>query len=557
MAWQFATRLTRTFCTAGLLIGTLFFAASLTPSLLPRSPFIQRMLSGFAFACGYTIGVAARWLWTYLELPPPSQRTSRLIKSIAAVVCVGTALVFLWRAAEWQNSIRRLMELAPVEGAQPLQVGLIALAVFAVLLAVARLFRWTVLTLSKHLRRIIPRPVASVIGVTVATVLFWSIANGILFSSALRMADSSFQQLDALIESDVEAPTDPSQVGSSQSHISWRDLGRRGRQFVAETPTTQELSDFLGGNSAAPIRVYVGLNSARTVEARARLALEELKRVGGFKRSTLILVTPTGTGWIDPPGIRSIEYLLRGDVASVAVQYSYLASWLALLTEPGYGAESARALFKAVYDHWTSLPRDSRPRLFLYGLSLGAMNSDLSADLFDIIADPFHGALWAGPPFTSRTWNTATRGRQPNSPAWLPEFRDGSIIRFSNQTKTLHRPNQAWGPIRIGFLQYASDPITFFSPTILYRQPDWLSSPRGPDVSDQLQWLPIVTFLQLAADIPAATDAPNGHGHVFAAAHYVDAWREIAEPKGWSDADIDRLKALLTQQNPDSSSTAP
>src|SRR5262249_11553884 len=101
-------------------------------------------------------------------------------------------------------------------------------------------------------------------------------------------------------------------------------------------------------------------------------ALEELKRVGGFERSVLIVVTPTGTGWVDPAAIDSVEYLHNGAVASVALQYSYLASWLSLLVEPGYGAGAARALFNEIYGYWITLPNDSRPRLYLHGLSLGA-----------------------------------------------------------------------------------------------------------------------------------------------------------------------------------------
>jgi uncharacterized membrane protein len=41
----------------------------------------------------------------------------------------------------------------------------------------------------------------------------------------------------------------------------------------------------------------VGLRSAETPETFAKLALEELERVGGFERSVLIVSTPTGTGW--------------------------------------------------------------------------------------------------------------------------------------------------------------------------------------------------------------------------------------------------------------------
>jgi len=53
----------------GLLLGTLFFCAALTPSLLPRSTLSQGVLAGAALAVGYGLGVFWRWLWRYLELP--------------------------------------------------------------------------------------------------------------------------------------------------------------------------------------------------------------------------------------------------------------------------------------------------------------------------------------------------------------------------------------------------------------------------------------------------------------------------------------------------------
>jgi len=547
MAPHWTLHLARSFCTVGLLLGTLFFAASLTPSLLPRAPLMQGVISGFSFAAGYGIGVGLRWLWTYLELPVSSSRAVRVARSAVAAICLATALVFLWRASEWQNSIRALMDLPPVEESQPLLVAAVALAVFAVVMIVARLFKGTYRFVARRVRRVVPRRVSSALGFVAAVTLFWFVANGLLFEAALQLADSSFQQLDARLESGVEQPADAMKTGSAASLLTWKELGRQGRQFVTAGPTAENLDAFFGGNAIEPIRVYVGLNSAETVKERARLALEELKRVNAFDRSALILVTPTGTGWIDPAALDSVEYLHRGDVASVAVQYSYLASGLALLMEPGYGAESARALFGEVYRHWTALPGDARPRLYLHGLSLGAMNSDLSVDFFDVISDPFHGALWSGPPFSSKTWRVATEGREPGSPAWLPRFRDGSIIRFTNQSNALRIPGAEWGAVRIVYLQYASDPVTFFEPRILYRQPAWLERPRGPDVSPQLRWFPVVTFLQLVVDLSAST-APTGYGHVYAAEHYVDAWREVTDPPGWSDQDIERLKAHLNRR---------
>src|SRR5690606_35748197 len=118
------------------------------------------------------------------------------------------------------------------------------------------------------------------------------------------------------------------------------------------------------------------------------------------------------------------------------------------------------------YRVWTALPRDARPRLYLYGLSLGALQSDAALDPFDVLGDPPQGALWAGPPFSSPTWLAAVRGREPGSPAWLPRVRDGSVIRFYDQRGRAPGPVAPWGAMRIAYLQYASDPVVFFDPTL-------------------------------------------------------------------------------------------
>src|SRR5690606_39011765 len=302
----------------------------------------------------------------------------------------------------------------------------------------------------------------NLVGGLLAVALFWSAAEGLVFRLTLRILDSSFQEMDALIEDDLAMPGAAIKTGSAASLLSWKDLGRQGRRFVSSGPMGAEIGAFFGQAALDPIRVYVGMNSADTADERAALALEELKRTGAFDRSILIVVMPTGTGWVDPAALDPVEYLHRGDVASVAMQYSYLASWLSLLVEPDYGAEAGDALFRKVYAYWSSLPREGRPKLYLHGLSLGAMNSERSADLYDVIADPFQGALWSGPPFPSRTWRSVTDGRNPGSPEWLPLFRDSSIFRFTNQNNALDVPGAEWGPMRIVYLQYASDPITFF-----------------------------------------------------------------------------------------------
>ena len=126
---------------------------------------------------------------------------------------------------------------------------------------------------------------------------------------ALRAADSSYQQIDALIEPGTEQPVAQEAPGSEASLLAWDELGRQGRRYLTFAPQADDIEAIMDGEAQDALRVYVGMNSAPTPEERAQLALQELERVGGFERSMLVLVTPTGTGWIDPAAMEPLEYL--------------------------------------------------------------------------------------------------------------------------------------------------------------------------------------------------------------------------------------------------------
>ncbi len=532
--------------TIGVAIGTLVLAASLTPSLIPRTDLLQGSLSGGCFAIGYGSGVALQCLWRYLGCPEMRARSRSITRTIVAVLCLAVVAIFLWRSAEWQNSIRIAMDMSPVDDARPLTICVVALATFGVTLVASRLFAKLVATMVRVLRRFVPRRVANVAGLGMAALLVWSLGSHVLVRSLFGILDRSYATYDRLFETDRSRPTAGGKTGSPASLVKWDELGRAGREFIATGPTDSEIGTFTGRPARQPIRVYVGLGAAIDPAARASLALQELKRVGGFDRSALLIITPTGTGWIDPASMDAVEYLCRGDIASVAVQYSYLSSPLSLLAQPDYGAEASRALFLEVYAYWTTLPKGSRPKLYLNGLSLGAMNSETSIGLFEMIGDPISGVLWSGPPFASRIWRSVSDARNQGSPRWRPVFRDSSLIRFVNQTGPAVAADTPWGPLRIVYLQYASDPIVFFDYRDAYRMPDWMKGPRGPDVSTEFTWFPLVTMLQLALDMAAATAAPSGHGHVYAAKDYVEAWSEVMGREDWSPVALAALKQRLT-----------
>ncbi|WP_304614519.1 alpha/beta hydrolase [Paracoccus sp. (in: a-proteobacteria)] len=524
----------------GLVTGALFVAGSLTPSLIPRSPQIQGILAGFCFAAGYGVAVLAGALWRYLQLPRMTDRQARLLVPAMGAVALVIVTVFLLRSAEWQNDIRAAMTLPPAEGVAPFVVAGLGTAVASVLLILGKLLVALGRYVSARIAQVLPRRQARVLGVLLTILVTYQVFSGVLVRNVVSSIDQSAQALDDLIPAEQIAPDRPWQTGSAESLVAWQDLGREGRNFVATTPDPQAIARVTGKPARQPLRVYVGLNAADTLTARADLAVRELERAGGFDRSTLVVAMPTGTGWMDPAAIEPLEHLNHGDVATVALQYSYLQSWISLLVQPEQAAEAGRALFGAVHRRWQQLPEETRPRLYLYGLSLGAHSSQQSLRLHEMLDQPIDGALWVGPPFVSQLWQTLTAERDPGSPAWLPHLTTGEVVRFTDGRQSVH-DGGPWGEVRIVFLQYGSDPIVFFRSDSAIRPPEWLASPRAPEVSPDLRWYPIITQLQLAFDMAIALDVPIGHGHVYAHVDHIDPWLAITDPPGWTP---ERLQAL-------------
>ena len=130
-----------------------------------------------------------------------------------------------------------------------------------------------------------------------------------MIKPALRFADRAFLEIDGLVDEGIERPTSVLASGSVDSLIDWDSISRRGKDFVVSGPGKEQIAEFVGREAMLPLRVYVGLGCRETAEQRAQLALEELIRVGGFERSVLVVANPTGTGWLQPEAVDTLEYL--------------------------------------------------------------------------------------------------------------------------------------------------------------------------------------------------------------------------------------------------------
>lgn len=543
-------RITSSFSTIGLIFGLAFFSVSLTPSLLPRDYVVQGVLSGTVFSTGYCVGWFCNVVFKFMELKGGTGKFSRVATLMAVV---GLALFCLYNLSQmtvWQNSIRLQMEMGPIETSYQVRMLCIAMVMGLSIVLLMRFLLATIIKAVDIINRFLPRRMATVLGSTFITFLLIFLFNGIIVKRVLDGLDETFAAVNRLLDAEYAQPQNDMSSGSSKSLISWTDIGKNGKRFVEDGPTKDEISDVLGREAMRPIRVYAGFDTGETLEERSQITLAEMQRVGAFNRSTLVIATSTGTGWIDPSAVDSVEFLHAGDITTVTLQYSYLPSWLTLMVEPELAREAASALFNAVYGHWITLPHDKRPKLYLFGLSLGALGAADSLDFITTISDPVNGALWSGPPFLSRMWNRITQSRTSGSPQWRPIFRDSSAIRFMTQDGFADLGSAKWGSLRVVYLQHASDPMTFFSTNLAFKSPSWLGSNRGRDISPYLSWFPIVSFLQVAFDIPMATTVPLGYGHNFAPAEYIDAWIEVTQPKDLSDSDIEKIKTHFVGFNP-------
>lgn len=523
----------------GVVVGTALFCLSLTPSLLPRVVPLQGTLAGVSLVVGYGVGILFVYLWEFLELPIVHGTWKNRLSIFSLIVACLIAIVTLNRITVWQNSIRSLMEMETVDSAYPFRVFWLAIFLAAILLLVVRGILWLSRRASRRVNRIMPRRISIGLGTLLVAVILGALVDGLVVRNVLRAFDETFGELDKLVDDGVAAP-----VGFSDPDalIKWDEIGRNGKRFLVNGPDRSEIEAFTGRSAKEPVRVYAGFNAGETLEERAKVAVAELVRTGGFERSVLIVATPTGTGWLDPAAVQPVAYLHQGDISIVSMQYSYLPSWLTLMVDPSQSKLAARALFKEVLDHWQALPKEARPRLYLFGLSLGSLGSEASTDLVEMIADPIDGAVWVGPPFASTIWNNVTKSRETGSPQWRPLFRDGSMIRFMTQDGFDPTGFANWGPIRITYLQHPSDPMSFFSTSMAFSKPNWLGEDRGRDISHYFQWFPIVSFLQTGFDIPMATAVPPGYGHNFVPSEYIDAWVSVTQPTGWSAADTIALK---------------
>jgi uncharacterized membrane protein len=523
-----------------LIVGCLSF----TPSLLPRSGIVQGLIWGITAAIGYGLGVLAAWIWrAFADRDPrdPRRRSWPVFFISAAVLVVAS----FGLGQYWQHEIRKLTGVTEYNVWLAVASPLVAALVFCLLLLIGRslrgLFRW----LARLLSRWIGRRGARAVGWIVVAGLAYLVVTGLLLQGFLNVMNSAYSVRDTKTAEGVHQPTTGLRSGGPGSVIPWDTLGWQGRNFTGKGPSVKDIEKATGQPAMEPIRVYSGLASAPDAEARAALAVRDLERAGGFQRKNLLVVTTTGSGWVDPALSDSFEYLSDGDSAIVAIQYSYLPSWISYLVDQSKAREAGRALFDAVYGPWSQLPQGQRPRLYVAGESLGSFGGETAFSGEQSLANLTDGALFAGPPNFNTLFREFSDHRDAGSPEVQPVYHDGRIVRFADDaTADIPPDGQPWPASRVVYMMHPSDPIVWWSPHLIFSEPDWIGEAPGKDVLEGMFWMPFVTFWQVTADLPFATGVPAGHGHKYTS-EYVDGFDAVMQPAGVTSQELTDLRKIV------------
>ena len=525
--------------------GALIFAClSFTPSLLPRGGIVQGLVWGITAAIGYGLGVLAAWIWRAFTDRDPRQPRGWAWRTF--VISAAVLLVAAFGLGQyWQYEIRKLMGVTDYSIPLVVASPVIAALVFCILLLIGRglhgLYRW----LAKLLNRWIGQRAAKAVGWVVVVGLTYVVVSGLLLQGFVNVMNNAYSVRDTTTAEGAHKPTTSLRSGGSGSLVPWDSLGYQGRNFIGKGPSVSDIEKFTHQPVMEPIRIYAGLASADGAEAQAALAVDDLQRAGGFQRKNLLVVTTTGSGWVNPALVDSFEYLTGGDCATVAIQYSYLPSWISYLVNQSKALAAGRALFDAVYGVWAKTPAGQRPRLFVAGESLGSFGGEAAFTGENDLANRTSGALFAGPPNFNTLFREFSDHRDAGSPEVQPVYQGGRIVRFANDPATAIPPQgQPWEGSRILYMMHPSDPIVWWSPHLIFSKPDWISEPPGTDVLKGMFWMPFVTFWQVTADLPFATGVPDGHGHRYSA-EYVNGWNAVMRPAGITPQDLASLRKTI------------
>ena len=157
-------------------------------------------------------------------------------------------------------------------------------------------------------------------------------------------------------------------------------------------------------------------------------------------------------------------------------------------------------------------PADARPKVLLFGESLGAWTSQdgfVDQGTQGLIDAGIDYAIWIGTPHFSKWKERVLYDDRPDV--------DRSLVgRFNDISEWEGLEPSERERIRFVMITHYDDGVGVFGPELAIQAPDWLCEPseRHPSVPKSMRWMPTTSFFQVLVDMKNAANVVPG---VFAA----------------------------------------
>jgi uncharacterized membrane protein len=455
---------------------------------------------GYVLSATGAAGTTIHSLRAALEDPEAPKERNRA-QIAATVVPMGVLMALMFDYA--RNNRTSPLKDSYIANSPAKAVG-VSLAVLVVLSAVSRTEQFMASNVQKNIDKYAPP--FSKNWLPIGHVVSLAALGGALMFGMSKLYKKVESSQDTIENNFSEAPINTFESGTKNSYINWQTLSVQGRRHIATRLTEAQLkNDLRERHIKEPIRIYVGIDSAETVDERVALALAEIKRTKALERKYVNIIAPTGTGYVNYVMSDAFEYLSKGDCAQITMQYSKRPSPMSLdRVDDGY--IQYRMLINAIAKRVREIPENKRPKLFIFGESLGAWVSQdafLHSGTDGLIASGIDRALWIGTPELSKWSDNVKVGDKLNV--------DKSLVGiYDNISDLLKEPVLKQRSLRYVMCTHYNDPVAHFSGSLLIQSPSWLQKKyiRPSTVPKSTKFRVPTTFVQTLIDMKNALQ-PN------------------------------------------------
>lgn len=323
---------------------------------------------------------------------------------------------------------------------------------------------------------------------------------GLATTAALRQITARLQHSDDIVEPAYPEPPTSSHVSAGPaSTMPFDAIGKEGRRFVLMALNGQDITAVMGEPAVDPVRIVGGFESSADIRERAKLTLADFESCGGYDRGLICVASPTGVGYVNYTIIEALEYLTRGNCATIVPQYALVPSALAM-PRTAEGVHLTKLILEGLRDRIDAMPADRRPRVVLMGESLGAnVALDVSTLPGPYVGIPalehlgVDGGVYFGVPFRTEFWQ-----RWRDNPEAMDPDDDVLCVAQPDEAPALPP-----GQMRHLMVVHHDDPVNKFGYAMVLQPPWWMGPPatRPPGVPRETRFRPITTFAIATVDL--------------------------------------------------------